>query len=121
MTNSNCTMVHWERWRRSPTIRSRTNTPSARTRTGRTGPRSMHDMTSDGNAVANSVVADVSNENFKCADGGRERRDGALGTVEKVSDDPLEVKYTFSSDANWSDGTPVDAADLALTLAARSQ
>src|SRR5699024_4016763 len=83
--------------------------------------RSMNDMTMDGNAVANTIVAYMSNDNFKYYDDELELHDGALGTVEKVSDDPLKVKYTFSSDANWSDGTPVDAADLALTWAARSQ
>nr|WP_276584659.1 ABC transporter family substrate-binding protein [Brevibacterium permense] len=63
----------------------------------------------------------MSNDNFKYYDDELELHDGALGEVEKVSDDPLKVKYTFGEDANWSDGTPVDAADLALTWAARSQ
>ncbi|XKH53715.1 ABC transporter family substrate-binding protein [Citricoccus nitrophenolicus] len=34
-----------------------------------------------------------------------------LGTYEKISDDPLQVKYTIHEDAVWSDGTPVTAAD----------
>ncbi|MGR6090102.1 ABC transporter family substrate-binding protein [Brevibacterium sp. CSND-B09] len=83
--------------------------------------RSMNDMTMDGNAVANTIVAYMSNDNFKYYDDELELHDGALGEVEKVSDDPLKVRYTFGEDANWSDGTPVDAADLALTWAARSQ
>lgn len=83
--------------------------------------RSMNDMTMDGNAVANTIVAYMSNDNFKYYDDELELHDGALGEVEKVSEDPLKVKYTFGADANWSDGTPVDAADLALTWAARSQ
>jgi peptide/nickel transport system substrate-binding protein len=83
--------------------------------------RSMNDMTMDGNAVANTIVAYMSNDNFKYYDDELELHDGALGEVEKVFDEPLKVKYTFSDDANWSDGTPVDAADLALTWAARSQ
>src|SRR5699024_4861866 len=28
--------------------------------------------------------------------------------------DPLQVKYTFADTAQWSDGTPVDAADLIM-------
>lgn len=36
------------------------------------------------------------------------------GTYEKVSDDPLQVKYTINEDAVWSDGTPVTAADYIL-------
>lgn len=83
--------------------------------------RSMNDMTMDGNAVANTIVAYMSNDNFKYYDDELELHDGALGEMEKVSEDPLKVKYTFGEHANWSDGTPVDAADLALTWAARSQ
>ena len=83
--------------------------------------RSMNDMTMDGNAVANTIVAYMTNDNFKYYDDDLELHDGALGTVEKVSEDPLKVKDTFSDDASWSDGTPVDAVDLTLTWAARSQ
>ncbi|QCU77680.1 ABC transporter family substrate-binding protein [Citricoccus sp. SGAir0253] len=35
-----------------------------------------------------------------------------LGSYEKVSDDPLTVKYTINEEATWSDGTPVTAADF---------
>ena len=83
--------------------------------------RSMNDMTMDGNAVANTIVAYMTNDNFKYYDDELELHDGALGDVEKVSEDPLKVKYTFSDEASWSDGTPVDAVDLTLTWAARSQ
>ncbi len=82
--------------------------------------RSTNDMTTDGNAVANTIVDYMINDNFKFYDDSAELQDGTLGTVEKVSEDPLRVRYTFSDTANWSDGTPVDAADLALTWAARS-
>ncbi len=33
------------------------------------------------------------------------------GTYEKISDEPLQVKYTINEDAAWSDGTPITAAD----------
>lgn len=46
--------------------------------------------------------------------------DTAFGTVEKVSDSPLTVRYTIASDARWSDGVPVSPADLLLEWAARS-
>src|SRR5699024_9834249 len=49
-----------------------------------------------------------------------EVQEGNLGSVEQVSEDPLQVKYTFADDAAWSDGTPVDAADLVLQWAATS-
>ena len=76
--------------------------------------RSMNDMTMDGNAVANTIVAYMTNDNFKYYDDELELHDGALGDVEKVSEDPLKVKYVHD-EASWSDGTPVDAvipADL---------
>ena len=38
----------------------------------------------------------------------------SFGTMEKVSDDPLTVKYTLSDTAQWSDGTPVTTDDLLL-------
>lgn len=34
-----------------------------------------------------------------------------MGSYEKVSDEPLQVKYTIHEDAVWSDGTPVTVAD----------
>lgn len=43
-----------------------------------------------------------------------------MGTVEKLSDDPLTVRYTLASTAVWSDGVPVTPADLLLEWAARS-
>ncbi|MFC7400713.1 ABC transporter family substrate-binding protein [Citricoccus sp. GCM10030269] len=42
------------------------------------------------------------------------------GTYEKISDDPLQVKYTLNEDAVWSDGTPVTAADYILKWAAEN-
>ncbi|MEO5535451.1 MAG: ABC transporter family substrate-binding protein [Pseudolysinimonas sp.] len=46
--------------------------------------------------------------------------DLSFGTAEIIADDPLTVKYTVSPDARWSDGTPIDAADLLLAWAANS-
>ena len=50
----------------------------------------------------------------------RLKADTSFGTYEKISDDPLTIKYTVADDAKWSDGTPVDAADVLLDWAARS-
>ncbi|MCQ9367905.1 ABC transporter family substrate-binding protein [Brevibacterium sp. 91QC2O2] len=44
----------------------------------------------------------------------------SFGTVEKVSDSPLKVKYSIADTAKWSDGTPYSAADLVLAWGARS-
>jgi peptide/nickel transport system substrate-binding protein len=43
-----------------------------------------------------------------------------FGTYEKVSDDPLTVRYSISSQAVWSDGEPVDCDDITLTWLAKS-
>ncbi|WP_448631497.1 ABC transporter substrate-binding protein [Cellulomonas soli] len=43
-----------------------------------------------------------------------------LGTVEKISDAPLTVRYTLADDAVWSDGVPITPDDLVLEWAARS-
>lgn len=82
--------------------------------------RSMNTETTNGNAVANAIVTYMMNDNFKHYDDNLELQDGNLGTIEQVSEDPLQVKYTFADDATWSDGTPVDAADIALHWAAKS-
>jgi len=82
--------------------------------------RSMNTLTANGNAVANSIVTYMMNDNFGYYDDALEIQDGQLGSVEQVSEDPLKVKYTFADSAQWSDGTPVDAADLVLQWAASS-
>lgn len=46
--------------------------------------------------------------------------DTSFGTVEKVKDDPLTVKYTLAKTAMWSDGTPVTADDMMLAWAIQS-
>ena len=48
------------------------------------------------------------------------RRTPPSAPYEKTSDDPLTVKYTVNDDTKWSDGTPVDAADMLLVWAAQS-
>ncbi len=43
-----------------------------------------------------------------------------LGTYEKLSDNPLKVKYTLKSGQKWSDGTAMTADDLVLGWAIAS-
>lgn len=43
-----------------------------------------------------------------------------LGTYQKLSDNPLKVKYTLNSDDKWSDGTSMTADDLMLGWAINS-
>lgn len=43
-----------------------------------------------------------------------------FGKIEKLSDEPLTVKYTINDGVKWSDGAPVEANDLVLQWAASS-
>ncbi len=43
-----------------------------------------------------------------------------FGTIEVVSEDPLQVKYTINEEATWSDGTPVTINDYLLDYAAQN-
>jgi peptide/nickel transport system substrate-binding protein len=47
-------------------------------------------------------------------------RNDKFGRYEKVSDQPLKVKYTVNDGVKWSDGEAIDAGDLLLAWAAGS-
>jgi peptide/nickel transport system substrate-binding protein len=46
--------------------------------------------------------------------------DGSFGSAEIVDESPFTVRYTVAEGASWSDGIPVDAADLLLAWAGNS-
>ncbi len=46
--------------------------------------------------------------------------DPSFGSADIVGDSPFTVRYSVSGEARWSDGVPVDAADLLLAWAANS-
>ena len=46
--------------------------------------------------------------------------DTSFGTAEVVDESPFTVRYTVADGVTWSDGVPVDAADLLLAWAANS-
>lgn len=46
--------------------------------------------------------------------------DSSFGTADLLSRTPLTVRYTVNQGVAWSDGTPIDAADLLLAWAANS-
>jgi peptide/nickel transport system substrate-binding protein len=46
--------------------------------------------------------------------------DTEFGNYQKVSDNPLTVRYTFNPKAVWSDGEPLDCDDAVLAWAANS-
>lgn len=82
---------------------------------------SYNSATSNGNATANAVILYMMNGGFVYYDAEAQlQQDETFGTYEKISDDPLTVKYTVGDDTTWSDGTPVDAVDMLLDWAAHS-
>lgn len=82
---------------------------------------SYNENSATGNATANSVIKYLMNNNFWYVDEeGNIQEDTDFGTYEQTSEDPLTVEYTVNEETTWSDGTPVDAADLLLTWAAQS-
>lgn len=79
----------------------------------------FNDGLADTNASSNAVVNYMAKDGFQYYNNESELIPQTdFGTIEKTSDDPLTVKYTVNEDVTWSDGTPVDAADLLLYWAA---
>lgn len=77
--------------------------------------------TSFGNATANANIIYMTNAGFNYYNNEPALvRDESFGTYEVINEDPLTVQYTINDDVVWSDGTPVDAADMLLTWAANS-
>ena len=82
---------------------------------------SYNEATANGNATANAVIKYMTVGAFQYYNDVPELvKDESFGTIEKLSDDPMTVKYTIAKDTQWSDGTPVDAADMLLQWAADS-
>lgn len=82
---------------------------------------SYNEATGNGNSTANAVIKYMTVAGFQYYNDKPELvKDTSFGTIEKLKDDPLTIKYTINKDAQWSDKTPVDAADLLLQWAADS-
>lgn len=82
---------------------------------------SYNPKTSYGNSVANSSIVSATNSQFNSYDDQPKLvKDPSFGSYRMLSRDPLTVKYTIRDGVDWSDGTPVDAADLLLAWAANS-
>ncbi len=83
---------------------------------------SMNGNTSYGNATANNNINYLVLDGFNYYNNTPELvKNTSFGSYEKVSDDPLTIKYTIADGVKWSDGTDVDAADLMLNWAALSR
>ncbi|GEL98034.1 ABC transporter substrate-binding protein [Cellulomonas terrae] len=82
---------------------------------------SLNGGTAEGRAPGSTLIRSLVQAGFVSIDeDGTAVLDEGFGTVEKVSDAPLTVRYTIDPAATWSDGTPVTPADLLLEWAARS-
>lgn len=82
---------------------------------------SLNGGTAEGRGPGSTVVRSLVQAGFVSIDeDGSAVPDASFGTVEKVADAPLTVKYTIDPTATWSDGTAVTTADLLLEWAARS-
>jgi peptide/nickel transport system substrate-binding protein len=83
---------------------------------------SMNGNTSFGNATANNNINYLTLDGFNYYNNTPELvKNTSFGSYEVVEEDPLTVKYTIADDVVWSDGTPIDAADLMLNWAALSR
>lgn len=79
---------------------------------------SFNSASADGNLDVNSKVVGTTRSDFIYVDPDLKIvKDESFGTYEKLSDDPLTVKYTIKDDVVWSDGNAVDKADMLLTWA----
>ncbi|MGL4257855.1 ABC transporter family substrate-binding protein [Microbacterium sp.] len=81
----------------------------------------FNDDSSAGNNTANGNVKYMTDTSFSYYNNTPELvKNTDFGSYEKTSDDPLTVKYTITADAVWSDGVPIDEADMLLQWAALS-
>ena len=84
-------------------------------------PDAYNSNTSNANSVYNTYVTNLTMSNFAAMNSDGELTPNPdMGSYEKVSEDPLTIKYTIHEDAVWSDGTPIDFDDYLLDWASRS-
>ena len=82
---------------------------------------SFNPFSADGNTDINSKIGYITHSGFYYLDNNAVVvRNDKFGRYEKVSDNPLKVKYTVNQGVKWSDGDPIDAGDLLLSWAASS-
>lgn len=82
---------------------------------------SFNPQTTAGNTDINRKLAYATHSGFNYVDNNLEIVPlEEFGRYEKLSDDPLTVKYTVNDGVAWSDGAPVGADDMVLAWAAGS-
>ncbi|MFT4235381.1 MAG: ABC transporter family substrate-binding protein [Microbacterium sp.] len=83
----------------------------------------FNDDSSAGNNTANSnvkYVTDVASSWAYYDNTPKLVKNTDFGTYEQTSEDPLTVDYKITADAVWSDGVPIDEADMLMMWAAMS-
>lgn len=74
-----------------------------------------------GNVDINGKVAYATHSDFNYIDDKLNIvKNEKFGKYEKLSDNPLTIKYTINDGVKWSDGAPVDANDMVLQWAVLS-
>jgi peptide/nickel transport system substrate-binding protein len=82
---------------------------------------SFNQVTADGHSAANAVVDDPVIDGFwTFKPDGSIQPETDFGTYQKISDNPLTVKYTINPKATWSDGVPVECDDMVLDWLSQS-
>lgn len=82
---------------------------------------SANGNTSFGNATANNNINYLTQAGFNFFDNTPELvEDTSFGSYELTSEDPQVAEYTLNEGLNWSDGEPIDGADLMLAWASQS-
>lgn len=82
---------------------------------------SFNPASAAGNTDINLKVGHLTHSGFFVVDDdAKVIRNEKFGRFEKISEDPLRVRYTVNDGVQWSDGDPVDAGDLVLAWAAGS-
>ena len=75
--------------------------------------------TADGNTTYNNNINYMTSSGFNYYDNTPKLvKNTKFGTYTVVSKSPLTIKYTIADGVKWSDGAPVDAADMLLAWAA---
>ena len=82
---------------------------------------STNSQSATGNLDINGIVAYLTQSGFSyITDSYEVVPDESFGTMELVSEDPLQVKYTLNEGLEWSDGEPITTDDLVLGWAVTS-
>lgn len=82
---------------------------------------SFNSNSSTGLSDLNSKIDFATHSGFNYVDNNLKIvRNEQFGKYQKLSDNPLTIKYTINPGVQWSDGAPVDANDLLLSWAAMS-